>query len=92
MQKKNFILMIRHRYPIVPFVLIGSRSSFLKNLDEEERQTYSHYFFFDVNTPIARVPNTVADTLAGVEWDIRTRFGERSDARVKYAENKGKKQ
>lgn len=76
-QKKEFIQKIRRQYPIVPFVLIGSRSGFLQTLEEDERKKYSHYFFFDVNTPIDRVPTTIKDTLGGVMWDIRTRFGGR---------------
>ena len=78
-QKKDFIIKIRHQYPIVPFVLIGSRLGFLQSLDEKDRQKYSGYFFFDVSTPIDQVPTTITDTLAAVEWDIRTRFGERHD-------------
>lgn len=78
-QKKEVVLTIRRRYPIVPFVLIGSRSSFLDSLDENETGIYSQYFFFDVNTPLVSVPAVVADTLGQVEWDIRTRFGEKID-------------
>jgi len=78
-QKKEFILTIRNRYPIVPFVLMGSRSSFLEALDEKERQIYQQYFFFDFNVPIARALATITDTLGQVEWDIRTRFGEKID-------------
>lgn len=75
--KKEFILLIRHRYPIVPFVLVGSRHYYLKSLEEKDRNRFSAYFFFDVDTQISQVPIFISDTLSKVEWDIRTRHGAR---------------
>jgi hypothetical protein len=75
-RKKEFIMSVRQRYPIVPFVLVGSRSSFLGNLDKEDRKRFNNYFFFDVSTPVSQTPALIADTLRMVEWDIRSRYGE----------------
>lgn len=74
--KRDFILSVRQRYPIVPFVLVGSRLSFLRNLDDEDRKRFNNYFFLDTNTSIAQAPSLIEDTLRMVEWDIRSRYGE----------------
>jgi len=74
---REFIVLVRRRYPIVPFVLIGKRESFLATLALEDRQRFQHYFFFDLNMPVAMVPNAVAETLAQVQWDITKRYGEK---------------
>lgn len=78
-RKKDFLLIVRHRYPIVPFVLVGSRHSFLFALEKKERQRFSAYFFFDTATPISQAPVFISDTLRQVEWDIRVRYGEYDD-------------
>jgi len=75
-RKKDFILSIRQRYPTVPFVLVGSRLSFLDSLDKEDRRRFNNYFFFDVSTSISQAPALILDTLRMVEWDIRSRYGE----------------
>lgn len=75
----KFIAIVRKRYPIVPFVLVGSRSHFLNSLSGPLRERFSNYFFLDTSTPLAEVEESVADTLAQVEWDIRARYGEMQD-------------
>lgn len=78
-RKKNFIRMIRSQYPIVPFVLVGSREEFLLSLGEEEKEVYRHYFFYEIETPLSAVLSLIFDTLKQVEWDISTHFGELID-------------
>ncbi len=75
-RKKDFILMVRQKYPIVPFVLVGSYALFSKQLDQENRRRFLGYFFFDIDEPISRAATQILDTLAQVEWDIRVRYGE----------------
>ncbi len=75
-QKKTFISLVRKRYPIVPFVLVGSQETFLNSLGKEDRSRFEQYFFFDTETPIARIPSAIAETLAQVQWDITMRYGE----------------
>lgn len=75
-RKKEFILFVRQTYPIVPFVLVGSRLSFLSRLKKEVRRRFNGYFFFDVSTPISETPALLLDTLGMVEWDIRSRYGD----------------
>lgn len=78
--KRKFIDKIRRLYPIVPFVLVGSRGKFLEGLPREQRARFRGFFFFDVETPISQASTMILDTLTQVEWDIRTRYGEMSDA------------
>lgn len=75
-RKKDFILLIRERYPIVPFVLVGSRDDFLEGLSKKDKSRFRGFFFFDVATSISQAPDLILDTLGMVEWDIRTRYGE----------------
>ena len=75
-RKKEFILLSRERYPIVPFVLVGSRDNFLETLSKTDRSRFRDFFFFDVATSISQTPDLILDTLGMVEWDIRTRYGE----------------
>ena len=77
--KKEFIRVIRSRYPVVPFVLMGARSAFIDSLNENDREIYSGYYFLDVNTPLIGVRANIEDTLRQVEWDIRTRYGETTE-------------
>jgi Caspase domain len=79
-RKEEFILSIRERYPIVPFVLVGQRMSFLDSLNKKDRERFSGYFFFDINTPISQTPALISDELRMVEWDIRSRYGEISSS------------
>jgi hypothetical protein len=74
---REFIVLVRQRYPVVPFVLVGTRDSFLASLVMEERQRFQYYFFFDLSLPIALVSNAVAETLAQIQWDISKRYGEK---------------
>jgi hypothetical protein len=79
-KKRDFILLVREHYPVVPFVLVGSRLSFLRGLEQPEKERFSNYFFLDVSTPLSGISRAVDDTLAQVEWDIRARYGEQIDA------------
>jgi hypothetical protein len=79
-RKKEFILLIREHYPIVPFVLVGSRDDFLASLSKKDRSKFRDFFFFDVATSISNAPDLILDTLGMVEWDIRTRYGEQYDS------------
>lgn len=72
---REFIALVRRRYPIVPFVLVGIRDSFLASLNREDQQRFRHYFFFDLNLPVAMVSGAVAETLSQVQWDITKRYG-----------------
>ena len=77
-KKREFISLVRKRYPAVPFVLVGAREAFLSSLEEGDRLRFGCYFFFDTATAVAQVPAAIAATLAQIEWDIATRYGERS--------------
>jgi len=74
--KKAFIANTRQHYPIVPFVLVGVRSDFLESLEPADRN-YGGYFFLDIETPFSVLQELIRDTLTKVEWDIRTRYGEK---------------
>jgi hypothetical protein len=75
-QKKQFIVQVRQKYPIVPFVLFGSRDAFLSSLSEPDRKRFEHYFFFDIGEPMSAIPRMVAETLGQIDWDITKRYGE----------------
>ena len=75
--KKEFMLKIRNRYPIVPFVLVGSREEFLASLGKRDREIYSQYFFLDIGVSIGDLFSYLSRNLRQVEWDIRSKFGER---------------
>jgi hypothetical protein len=75
-QKKKFIVLIRQKYPVVPFVLVGLRKEFLGSLGITDRHRFEQYFFFDTNTPVWRIPNEIVETLAQVGWDITAHYGE----------------
>jgi hypothetical protein len=75
--KKKFITLVRRKYPIVPFVLLGAREAFLGSLEEQDKRRFEHYFFFDTGMPISMVPSMVAETLAQIGWDITKRYGEK---------------
>jgi hypothetical protein len=77
-RKKEFISLIRKKYPIIPFVLVGVPELFLQRLEEQDRQRFEHYFFFDMRRPMTVASTLISDTLAQVEWDIRLGYGEQT--------------
>ena len=75
-RKRGFILTVRRRYPIVPFVLVGAREEFFESLNVEDRKRFRQYFFFDVDTPLSQTNDYISETLVQVKWDIISRYGE----------------
>lgn len=76
LRKRDFIVTVRKRYPIVPFVLVGAREDFFKSLSLDDRKRFKQYFFFDVDTPLSQTDDYISETLVQVKWDIITRYGE----------------
>lgn len=78
--KREFIISVRKRYPIVPFVLVGYRAEFLESLKRSERSRFRGYFFLDLSTPLGSIQLAVDDTLSQIVWDIQSRYGEKTQA------------
>jgi hypothetical protein len=69
-RKRDFIIQIRKRYPLVPFVLFGIRRAFYSNLRGDDGRRFRKYFFLDLESPISSLPALIAETLAQVDWDV----------------------
>jgi hypothetical protein len=76
-QKKWFIFMIRDRYPLIPFVLVGFREVFLSQLEEQDRQYFGHFYFFGIETPLYHLSILIAELLAGSAVYLLSHRGER---------------
>lgn len=74
---RELILLVRKRYPIVPIVLVGQRTTLLTSMNEADSRRFKGYFFIDTETPIHGVMEAVRTRLHQVEWDIKSRYGER---------------
>jgi hypothetical protein len=78
LNKRRFIVLVRKQYPIVPFVLVGDRETFLSSCDAQDQARFGHYFFLETSLPLSRLPETIAETLSLIDYDISKRYGERT--------------